>query len=107
MAVTGLVYSPAEWAEKEAGLAPAGKAIVLAEVQAIADAAPSAVFYVGDPWYVQASIEAVLTKAKTYYEGLAIGELTEAGIWRVFVTSSAPLKVVTPDLITVQPLADY
>lgn len=106
MAVTGLVYSPAEWVEKEEEKAVAGKPVNLAEVQSLATADPTAPFYVGDPWYVQATVEA-LTEANTkHYEGLAVAELNEPGIWRIVVTSSAPLKDVVPDLITVQPTAE-
>lgn len=107
MQVNGVVFSPAEWKEKEEGHAVAGKPVVFAETETPGPASPPAdPFYVGDPWYAIAAIENVLTKAITHWEVLAVAELSEPGAWRIVVTSGAPLKSVEPDLITVQPTGE-
>jgi hypothetical protein len=70
--VKALIYSPKALQEIEEGLSPAPAEVALAEL------------------------------SLGVYEGLAVAELPEAGIWRCTIKTTAPFVGVQPDLITVQ-----
>jgi hypothetical protein len=103
MAVTALVYSPAEWKEKEEEKVVPGKAVEFTEAEGDPPVGKATtVFYVGDPWFTEAYVEDIVTGALVRWECEVVSELDEPGIWRMTAASPAPLKDVQPGLITVQ-----